>query len=172
MNVKLKRRIATVEWNASPAGDVIADSVVALLMHAQSSAASIRLTSKPCRHPRDSPLPEDDEGAKTTKKQKADDGDATMARLKFILATLKDQFRDVEATYEGKKGTYEITTDCGLDSDVLDEDGKLRCIVSVTLDDTANQGEVVVESKDEKLAANVQGCLRNIVSATLPISTI
>ncbi len=46
------RGVAIVEWEASPEGDVIADAVVALLMHAQSSTASIRLTSKPCRHPR------------------------------------------------------------------------------------------------------------------------
>eukprot|EP00584_Thalassiosira_punctigera_P005734 CAMPEP_0172534282 /NCGR_PEP_ID=MMETSP1067-20121228/6709_1 /TAXON_ID=265564 ORGANISM="Thalassiosira punctigera, Strain Tpunct2005C2" /NCGR_SAMPLE_ID=MMETSP1067 /ASSEMBLY_ACC=CAM_ASM_000444 /LENGTH=653 /DNA_ID=CAMNT_0013319059 /DNA_START=73 /DNA_END=2030 /DNA_ORIENTATION=- len=38
----------TVEWDCSSVGDVIADSVVALIMHAQSSAASIRLTSQPC----------------------------------------------------------------------------------------------------------------------------
>jgi hypothetical protein len=41
----LKNSVANVEWQASSAGDVIADSVVALLMHVQSSAASICLTS-------------------------------------------------------------------------------------------------------------------------------
>ena len=47
--VTAKRRgVAVVEWDASPANDVIADAVVALLMHAQTSAASIRLFSKPC----------------------------------------------------------------------------------------------------------------------------
>jgi len=43
-------RIATVEWGASPMCDILADSVVALLMHAQSTPASIRMTSKPCNH--------------------------------------------------------------------------------------------------------------------------
>ena len=45
-----RRGVAVVEWDASPANDVIADAVVALVMHAQTSAASIRLFSKPCRH--------------------------------------------------------------------------------------------------------------------------
>ena len=43
-----RRGVAVVEWDASPANDVIADAVVALVMHAQTSAASIRLFSKPC----------------------------------------------------------------------------------------------------------------------------
>ena len=42
--------VVTVEWDCSPVGDVIADSLVALIMHAQSSAASIRLTGRPCSH--------------------------------------------------------------------------------------------------------------------------
>ena len=47
--VTAKRRgVAVVEWDASPANDVIADAVVALVMHAQTSAASIRLFSKSC----------------------------------------------------------------------------------------------------------------------------
>jgi len=42
--------LATVEWNASPLNDIVADSIVALLMHTQSSASSIRTTSQPCGH--------------------------------------------------------------------------------------------------------------------------
>lgn len=157
------KRSAVVHWQASPAGDVIADSLVALLMHAQSSAASIRLTSKPCRHPRD------DEGKESEKKQRTEEDNAK-ERLRFIYFTLKDQFEDVEATYEGNRGTFEVTTDGGLESDV--EDGKLVCTVRVELDDSSAQAaEIAVECKDEKLATNVQACLRNIAQATFPISS-
>ena len=55
--------IATVEWNASPVNDILADSIIALLMHAQSSAASIRITSKPCNH-NNNRRPRDDEDDK------------------------------------------------------------------------------------------------------------
>jgi len=46
------RGIATIEWKASTVCDMLADSVVALLMHSQTSAASIRLAGEPCCSPR------------------------------------------------------------------------------------------------------------------------
>jgi hypothetical protein len=160
--------VATVSWQASPVGDVIADSVVALLMHAQSSSASIRLTSKPCRHPRDSSSIDE----QTQKKNRSGDDVGVEERLRFLYSTLKDQFQNVEATYEAYCGKFEITTDSGLEPDVLNEDGKLICVVTVSFDDkSANGAEISVECKDEKLAANVQSCLRNVVTATIPLST-
>lgn len=157
--------VAIVEWLASPAGDVIADSAVALLMHAQSSAASIRLTSKPCRHPRD---PDADVQGK--KKSKATD--SVMERLRFLYATLKDQFQNVEASYEGTRGVFEITTDSGLDADMSDEDGTLTCTVTIQLHGlSATAAQISVESRDEKLAANVRACLQHVVVATMPIET-
>jgi hypothetical protein len=156
---------AIVEWTASPSGDVIADSVVALIMHAQSSSASIRLTSKPCRHPRDEGRMDED----FKKKQRSDEIDVAKERLRFLYVTLTDQFDHVEATYEGNRGTFEITTDCGLES-VADDDGKLRCVVEARLEGSkASQAEIRVESKDATLAANVQACLRNVVATSLPI---
>ena len=98
--------VATVEWEASPAGDVVADSVVALLMHSQSSSASIRLTSKPCCHPRDPEIINEDD--QSQKKQRSDDDESSESRLRFLYATLKDQFQNVEASYEGNTGSYEI----------------------------------------------------------------
>jgi len=160
------RGVAVVEWEASPQGDVVADSVVALLMHAQSSAASIRLTSKPCRHPRDPAIEEE----QSQKKQRADDTVTTESRLRFLCATLKDQFQNVEALYEGRVGTYEIRTDSGLESGVLDEDGTLHCSVRVEFEDESGMNAMIsVECKDEKLAANVKECLQNAAAATAPI---
>ena len=157
-----RKNIATVEWEASPADDVIADSVVALLMHAQSSAASIRLTSKPCRHPRDS---DSDLASKKQRFGNKNDEDIVTSRFKLIFEILKEQFRHVEASYEGNKATFEIQTDAGLESDVLDDEGKLVCTVNVEfLDQLGEDAKVIVESADEKLAKNVQACLNSIVS--------
>jgi hypothetical protein len=157
-----------VEWEASPAGDVIADSVVALIMHAQSSAASIRLTSKPCRHPRE-PVSEEEE-EETNKRQRAED--LVGSRLRFIRTLLKEQFQNVEAVYEGYTGTYEIETDAGLETGVLDDEGKLKCLVKVEFDDaSAGTAKISVECLDSKMAANVQSTLHNAVAAAAAIKT-
>lgn len=156
--------VAVVEWEASPAGDVIADAVIALLMHAQSSAASIRLTSKPCRHPR----PTDDDPESSSKKMRAED--MTQKHLILIRDTLKDQFDQVEAVYEGNTGTFEITTDTGLETNA--EDGVLECTAKVTFaDDSGSHAEIAVECVDQKLAMHVRECLNGIAASLVPISS-
>ena len=160
--------VVIVEWEASPAGDMIADAVVALVMHAQSSAASIRLTSKPCRHSR--PSEEEDEPA--MKKQREEDRaeGCTEDRLRLIHDTLKKQFELVEAVYEGKTATFEIKTDTSFESGLLD-DGFLKCSVRVEFENALGvNAKIEVECKDAKLAANVQECLRNLSAAMAPIT--
>jgi hypothetical protein len=150
--------VAMVEWEASQAGDVIADAIIALLMHAQSSAASIRLTSKPCRHPRPS------------KRSRSDD--SAQSRLLLVKDTLKDQFETVEAVYEGNMGTFEITTDSGLESNAVSEGGILVCSVKVAFsDDTGADAEITVECPDRKLALQVQECLKSIAATIVPVSS-
>ena len=146
--------MTTVEWDCSPVGDVIADSLVALIMHAQSSAASIRLTGRPCRH----------------RQKKARDGDTEAEEhLRTVHKALSDQFMSVEATYEAMKGTFEIKLDTS-DSE-LGENSGLVCSATVqfdsSLEDTA---KVTVECDDEKLAANVRSCIQNVVAASAPIA--
>jgi hypothetical protein len=158
--------VAIVEWEASPAGDVIADAVIALLMHAQSSAASIRLTSKPCSHPR----PSDEDSVPSSKKSRAEG--VAHSRLVLIKNTLKDQFEKVEAVYEGYTGTFEISTDCGLESSAVDEDGELTCTAKVSfVDETGSNAEIKVECADQKLALHVQECLKSFAATFAPVSS-
>ena len=159
--------VAIVEWEASPAGDVIADALIALIMHAQSSPASIRLTSKPCRHPRAS----EEEKPKSKRSRKAET--LTENRLKLIKDTLLDQFEDVEAVYEGNMATYEIKTDTGLDAGVIrEEEEPLTCTAKVSFEDSnGGNAEILVECVDKKLASNVQGCLRNLARGLAPLET-
>ena len=158
--------VAIVEWEASPAGDVIADAVIALLMHAQTSVASIRLTSKPCRHPRSS-----DDGSAISSNKKSRAEDMSQSRLKLIKDTLKDQFHIVEVVYEGNTGTFEITTDSGLDSNAATENGVLVCTAKVSFsDNTGSFAEIVVECPDQKLGSHVQNCLKGLASTLAPIS--
>ena len=156
------RGVATVEWEASPANDVIADAVVALLMHAQSSVASIRLTSRPCRHGTAEVI----EDEPSNKKQKT----TTESRLRLIRDVLLEQFESVEAVYESNSATYEITTDCRLESGVVDDDGSLVCCAKVEFDD--DQGTcatVTVECADNKLAQNVRECIQSLAAAAAPL---
>ena len=172
------RGTAIVEWEASPANDVIADATVALLMQAQSSIASIRMTSKPCRHWR----AEDDDTEKDGKKDSDDHGDAkdsnkrikddqtSESRLRLIRDALKDQFNLVESVFDGNTGTYEITTDCGLEAGAVGEDGVLTCTVNVEFEDNrGGRAEISVECPDKKLAQNVNECLQNLAKAAAPI---
>lgn len=135
-------------------------------MHAQSSAASIRLTSKPCRHPRDS----DADSSDQKEKKPRSDEDVVVRRLRLFHAILREQFDSVEAVYEGSNAKFEIETDAGLTADTLDDNGKLRCAVTIKiLDRTGNDAKILVESKDQKMAQNVQDCLRGAVDAVTTI---
>ncbi|CAB9529774.1 Endoribonuclease YSH1 [Seminavis robusta] len=153
-----------VEWEASPAGDMIADAVVALIMHAQSSSASIRLTSRPCRHSR----PNDEEEEPAQKKARA--GESVDTKLRFLHTTLLKQFDSVEATFEAKSATFDIKLDTSLESGVMDEDGKLTVTAKVDFDDSGLNATITVESKDKKIAANVKDCLKNVCTSLNPIS--
>ena len=166
-----KKGVVTVEWEASPAGDVIADSVVALILHAQSSGASIRLTSKPCRHPRDTALEEDSYAQKKVKSE-VGGSELVNSRLRFVYALLKEQFQNVEAVYEASRATYEIETDAGLEEGVLDDEGKLKCIVEVKFDDsTAALAKISVECTDKKISTNIQAMLQNAIAAASALKT-
>jgi hypothetical protein len=161
--------VAIVKWKASPAGDVVADALIALIMHAQSSAASIRLSSKPCRHGRAFDTSEED-GEGQAKKARLDDMSLTENRLRFIHDTLRDQFEKVEATYEGNSASYEITTDTSLESGIVEYGEPITCSVDVSFpDDTGGIAEIRVESLDKQLASNVQTCLGNLTRLTAPL---
>lgn len=158
--------MATVEWDCSSVGDVIADSVVALIMHAQSSAASIKLTGRPCSHKQ--------------KKQREDDGaddidpkKTTEENLRALHQALVDQFLSVEAIYEANKGTFEVKIDANNDSDAKEgeDDCALVCTATVEFEeDLEGTAKITVESVDEKLASNVRACLQNVAAASAPIA--
>jgi cleavage and polyadenylation specificity factor subunit 3 len=173
------RGVVTVEWDCSSVGDVIADSVVALIMHAQGSAASIRLTSQPCNHRRKKPR-EGIDGAEDEDKQKDDEAEVF---LRALHQALKDQFLFVEATYEANKGTFEVRIDANTvksgkegdedndDNNEEEVDGGIVCVAIVEFNDGfVGTAKITVESEDEKLAYNVRACLQNVAIASAPIA--
>ena len=165
--------MAVVKWNASPAGDVVADALIALIMHAQSSAASIRLSSKPCRHSRGDEGTESDieRDRSLVKKARLDDTSLNQNRLRLIKDTLMDQFGNVEVVYEGNNASYEIKTDIGFDMGTSKDNEQITCYIYAHFpDDIGLAAEIRVECSDKLLAANVQACLRNLTKFTAPIS--
>ncbi len=158
------RGVAIVEWKASPVGDIVADSVIALLMHAQSSAASIRLTSKPCFHKRSSETPTREENENQPEKKRP------RTILRIFHETLLEQFESVEATFEARKATFEIVTDTRLDSVPLEEGKQLTCSVDIEFDKENDvDARIKVECLDEKFCKNVQECLKNVARTVNPV---
>ena len=141
-----------LEWMASPMNDVMADAIVALIMHAQSSTASIRLTSQPCNHTSSRP----------NKKIKAEKEEEQSDHLQLFYNVLKEQFQNVQAIFEGsQQATFDIVTD---------DDTNNNCTVTVIQQQEQQSGyKITVECKDNKFAQTVQTCLRNIASAHTPL---
>ncbi|CAK4073151.1 unnamed protein product [Aphanomyces euteiches] len=105
-----------IEWTADPSADMIADSIVALTMHAQASPASFKISMHPtaaCRHDHSvkpevetppikeevehTPKTEEEETQLTTAIQNlADEGDMEALHLILVYRVLKDQYGRVE----------------------------------------------------------------------------
>ena len=171
----LQRGTATVEWTASPVGDILADSVVALLMHAQSSTASIRLTSQPCSHTRDHDEKEETSGQGseplTKKARLIDDNKRIDSILRLFHDTLLNQFKDVDASYDLRKASFEIRTDVGLEAGSVKDGEYLSCVVEVDFEyEGSIEAKITVECNDSKVAKNVQECLKNVAEAAAPLS--
>lgn len=79
------------------------------------------------------------------------------SRLRLFHSILKEQYRNVEATFEGSKANFEIQGD---GEDII-------CTVKVDFVDNMN-AKVSVESEDEELGLRVQDCLRNTATAAAP----
>lgn len=133
-------------------------------MHAQSSAASIRLSGRPCNHRR-------------KKQREGDDTDPQKSieeHLRAMHQSLKDNFLSVEATYEAKKASFEIKIDASTinaDEGEGEETKGIVCTAVVAFEnDLDDVAKITVECEDEKLAANVRDCLQNISIASSPFT--
>jgi hypothetical protein len=73
---------------------------------------------------------------------------------------------------QGNKAVCEIRIDSGPEAGFLDEEGMLVCTASVESMMVPGNAEIDVECKDEKFAANVQACLRNVAATMIPTSRI
>lgn len=159
--------IATVKWDANPVSDMIADAIIALLMHAQSSTASIRITSKPCCRRSDSErLPP---SKKIREYEKS--SDIVGHRLKLAFDLLCSHFEDVQQIIdlEHFKGEFIVSSDMNT-SDTNDGTPDAMCIVTIEFGDSrAIDAKISVQSDDEKLASNVREHLSSLAQSATPI---
>jgi len=157
-------------------------------MHAQSSAASIRLSGKPCFHRQ--PTNDDDtdstDGPEPANKKARNDNDnndddtptttpkqtRTERILRLFHTTLLQQFATVEAVYDGAlRASFEIQTDAGLESGSLGEGNVLVCNATVEFEggSLSTDAKITVECEDEKLGGNVRDCLKNVALTAAPL---
>lgn len=161
-----RRGIATVEWNANPVSDLLADSAIALLMHAQSSAASIRLTSKPCSH-------------RSIKREFIDDDQPNSKKIKSVYQSfveavhkiLSDQFEIVQVTLDENSALFQLQTEVVLNSETGQQES-VKCEVYLEfLGDTETNFKLKVHCDDKKIAGNIRDCIRSLSDASRPIVT-
>lgn len=155
----------TVEWKASPANDIIADSVVALIMHSQGSAASVRFTSQKCSHSSPEQLVTSD-----AKRAKIENDELLDNRISLFGNILKERFVRVDTVREGYKVTFEIAAS---DQEPQTEpvDGAFMVVQVEFLDGSASVAHVAVECADENIAKDVRRMLQRAANATSSIST-
>ena len=163
--------LVTIEWEASPVSDMLADAAVALVMHAQGSAAGIRISSKPCNHGGKSVGEKrgveegQEEGGK--KKNRIWEGEdisemtPNEVRLRMANKLLKSQFSKVDVDYD--LGTYVITCECAADK------SEVRCDVSIDFDEENDGCVIRVQCDDEGQGGAVRECLRQLATAAAPL---
>jgi len=146
-------------WAASPVNDMLADACVALIMHAQSSAASIRITSKPCFHEKEEEEEEEEEEGGGRKKSKVEESPKEV-RLRMAKKLLDDLFKDVEADME--KGIF--TVKCEVNKEKED----VVCVVTLEFSEDNSGCRVSVDCADEQQGGLVKDCIMQLGKATAP----
>ncbi|KAH8060102.1 nuclease [Aureococcus anophagefferens] len=161
-------RELVLAWDASPLGDVVADAVVCVALHCQSSPAAL-LTTGPCCVP-DANAADDPHGAK----------DAAA----FLRAALVDHFGDervADAPADDEPAEAE-GRDRSASNLSARSDAKMAAVAAfaVTLDDLAAtctfradgpNFRVDVASDDDPLRRRLRTLLERALDATQPIST-
>ena len=145
---------------------MLADAVIALLMHAQSSTASIRITSKPCCRRSTT------ENQPPTKKTREDNtSNLVEHRLNLAFDLLRIHFEDVQSELDLNNyiGKFIVSSDLQ-DPDESDKMPEAICTVIIQFeDDSAMDAKISVESSDEKLASNIRDCLQSLTESAAPI---
>lgn len=168
-----------IEWTSAPTADMIADSVIALAMHAQASPASFKLSGQPtaaCPHDHsksktgngDAAVKKEDpvEGEESVSMEVEDkdehaelakaaaelgEGDQDALNLLIVFRLLKDQFGDVDLDMETNK--IHVRTPSGI-SAVVDHAGH-----EIVCDDAS------FRQKLQETVEQIDGAMRPIMTS-------
>eukprot|EP00588_Corethron_pennatum_P002225 CAMPEP_0194287154 /NCGR_PEP_ID=MMETSP0169-20130528/34082_1 /TAXON_ID=218684 /ORGANISM="Corethron pennatum, Strain L29A3" /LENGTH=821 /DNA_ID=CAMNT_0039033767 /DNA_START=48 /DNA_END=2513 /DNA_ORIENTATION=+ len=157
---------AIVAWESGPVEDVLADAAVALLMHAQSSSAAVRMAGRPCNH-----------HAKRARTGGGGEGDLVdnVTRLQLLHKMLRCQYESVQPDFEA--GTFVIGSahadrEEGNDTSPVGELSATQpavCTIKIEFEsEDGSNAKLTVEGDDYKMNANVRDCVKNIISTSAP----
>ena len=126
-----------------------------------SSAASIRITSKPCFHGEDDAAGGGGEPSAKNSKVEEDES-AKTTRMKIAHKLLLDQFSAVEADFDN--GLFTIKCE------QTREQEEVVCMASLEFAEDGGGVKINVECADEQQGALVRDCLLQLGRATAPFS--
>jgi len=179
-------RTAIVEWDANPVCDMLSDAVIALIMHAQGSAASIRLTGSPCcgkkKVKKEDGIGSDLPNKKTRSddgNRPSDDSDIILNRFESVHTFLNEQFDNVKMELDFSESLSAIFYVYGdLPSDAPTDEGKnsslslpVTCTVKLEFENKLGiNAKLNVSGESEKIVSNIRSSLKHFVDGAGPIT--
>ncbi|KAI9998920.1 hypothetical protein PInf_003584 [Phytophthora infestans] len=179
-----------VEWTSAPTADMIADSVIALAMHAQASPASFKLSNQPtaaCPHDHSKKTNTEDEanGKKDTVKaeeenlvvaKKAEEGheDPVSDDKKEVQTDLEKAARELGGADQDALNlliVFRLLKDQYGDVDLDFETNKIHVRTPSGVDAVVDHASQEVECKDATLKLKLQTTIQRIEGALKPIAT-
>jgi len=142
-----KPNIAVIKWDADPLIDVLVDSLIALLMHAQTSIPSLRMLSKPCQH-----------GSQPPKKRER----KTQTFEQIIHDILLEQFETVDIDDEENDSVTKFI--------IRDQDSETIVLLEQTSKKELSPPNIQITSDDTKLAQQIKECIQKVAEAAYPIN--
>ncbi|KAH8929232.1 Metallo-hydrolase/oxidoreductase [Atractiella rhizophila] len=148
--------ILSIQWVGSSLNDMIADSVMALLLRIPESPASIKLTSHRHAHAEpDSPPP-----TATEKEQSAIFSQTLSSRLDRLIAFLSAHFSSVEIFIPGQETEEQEQEEMGEDTKVEEGEEKEKFVDHVP-GEKANGKELVKRSEEQGTIPKIRVWLDN-----------
>jgi len=160
LEVTVRKNACSIEWESSPVGDLLADSVVAIIMHAQSAGASIRMSGTPCKEKGGG------EGATTKTEESAEE--IKKKRLALAERLLKEQFSNVVSNLDS--GTFVIKFYKKAKAAASEDgSGEILCGVKIVFTDDNSGCQIRVRCENDSVGKSVKECLSRMATASGPL---
>ncbi|KAF1780865.1 Beta-Casp domain [Phytophthora cactorum] len=182
-----------VEWTSAPTADMIADSVIALAMHAQASPASFKLSNQPtaaCPHDhskktdtcdeaangKDTSMKPEEENAPVMEKKEdnedpASDESADKKETETDLEKAAQELGEADQDALNLLIVFRLLKDQYGDVDLNFETNKIHVRTPSGIDAVVDHASQEIECKDATFKLKLQTTIRRIEGALKPIAT-